>query len=57
MNQNEARGKGLWKFNNSFALNSDFVDKMKAYIANIQKNLDKENVRDDQSGQMGMFKI
>ena len=50
MNQNEARGKGLWKFNNSFALNSDFVDKMKAYIANIQKNLDKENVRDDQSG-------
>ena len=49
MNQDEGRGKGLWKFNNSLALNSDFVDKMKAHIANTQKSLDKENIRDDQA--------
>ena len=49
MNQNEARGKGLRKFNNSLTLNSDFVDKMKTHIANIQKKLDKENIRDDQA--------
>ena len=48
MNQDDARGKGLWKFNNSLSLNSDFVDKMKGYIANTQKNFDKENIRDDQ---------
>ena len=49
MNQNEARGKGLRKFYNSLTLNSDFVDKMKTHIANIQKKLDKENIRDDQA--------
>ena len=49
MNQDEARGKSLWKFNNSLALNSDFVDKTKAHIANTQKNLDKENIRDGQA--------
>ena len=48
-NQDEGRGKGVWKFNNSLALNSDFVDKMKAHIANTQKSLDKENIRDDQA--------
>ena len=46
MNQDETRGKGLWKFSNSLALNSDFVDKM---LANTQKNLDKENLTDDQA--------
>ena len=49
MNQDEARGKSLWKFNNSLPLNSDFVDKTKAHIANTQKNLDKENIRDGQA--------
>ena len=49
MNQDDARGKSLWKFNNSLALNSDFVDKMKAHIVNTQKNLDKENIKDDQA--------
>ena len=49
MNQDEARGKGLWKFSNSLALNSDIIDKMKAHIANTQKNLDKENVCDKQA--------
>ena len=49
MNEDEARGKGLWKFNNSLTLNSDFVDKMKAHITNIQKNLEKENIRDSQA--------
>ena len=48
-NQDEGRGKCLWKPNNSLALNSDFVDKMKAQIANTQKSLDKENIRDDQA--------
>ena len=48
-NQDEGRGKGLWKFNNSLALNSDFVDKMKALIANTHKSLDKENIREDQA--------
>ena len=47
-NQDEGKGKGLWKFNNSLALNSDFVDKVKAHIANTQKSLDKENIRGDQ---------
>ena len=51
MNQDEARGKSLLKFNNSLALNSDFVDKTKAHIANTQKNLDKENIRDGQARQ------
>ena len=37
------------KAGNSLALTSDFVDKMKAHIANIQKNLDKENIRDGQA--------
>ena len=41
--------KGLSKFNNSLALNSDFFDSMKAHIANTQKSLDKENIRDDQT--------
>ena len=49
INQNELRGKVLWKFNNSLALNTDFVDQMKAHIANIQKNLDKEIIRDNQA--------
>ena len=49
MNQDEAREKGLWKFNNSLALNSNFVDKMKAHIGNISKNLDKETIRDSQA--------
>ena len=48
-NQDDGRGKDLWKFNNSLALNSDFVDKLKAHIANTQKGLDKENIRDDQA--------
>ena len=33
----------------SLALNSEFVDKVKAHIANTQKNLYKENIRDDQA--------
>ena len=49
MNQDDTRRKSLWKFNNSLALNSDFVDKMKAHIVSTQKNLDKENIRDDQA--------
>ena len=49
MNQDEGREKGLWKFNNSLVLNSDFVDKMKTHISNTQKRLNKENVRDDQT--------
>ena len=48
-NQDEGRGKGLWKFNNSLALNSDFVDKMKSHTANTQKILDKGNIREDQA--------
>ena len=47
--RDEGRGKGLRKFNNLFALNSNFVDKMKAHIANTQESLDKENTRDDQA--------
>ena len=31
----------------SLALNSEFVDKVKAHIANTQKNLHNENIRDD----------
>ena len=48
MNQDEARGNGLWKSNNSLALTFDFVDKMKAHIPNIRKSVGKENIRDDQ---------
>ena len=49
MNHDQARGKGAWKLNNLLALNSDFADKMKAHIANTLKNLDKENIRNDQA--------
>ena len=37
MNQDLAKGKGLWRFKNSLALNSDVVIKMKAHIANTEK--------------------
>ena len=47
MNQDDARGTGLWKFNNSLV--SDFTDKTKDHIAKIQKDLDKEHLRNDQS--------
>ena len=46
MDQNDARGKSLWKFNNSLALYSH-VDKINAHIAHIQKNLDKEDIKDN----------
>ena len=49
INQDEVRGKDLWKVNNLLVLNSIFFDKMKAHIANIQKNLGKENIREDQA--------
>ena len=49
MNQDDARGKGLWKFNNLLPSNSDLVDKKKCHIANNQKNLDKENMRYNQA--------
>ena len=49
MNQDEGKGKGFWKFNNLLALNSDSVDKIKVHIANTQKSLDKENIRDNQA--------
>ena len=48
MDQNDARGKSLWKFNNSLALYSH-LDKMNAHIAHIQKNLDKEDIKDNQA--------
>ena len=49
INQDEVRGKDLWKVNNLLVLHSIFFDKMKAHIANIQKNLGKENIREDQA--------
>ena len=30
-------------------MNSDFLDKMKTHIANTQKSVDKENIRNDQA--------
>ena len=30
--KDESRGKGLWKFNNSLSMNSDFQTKMKFHI-------------------------
>lgn len=39
MNQDDARGTGLWKFNNSLV--SDFADKTKDHIVKIQKDLHK----------------
>ena len=48
-NQDKERGKAQWKFNNSLALNSDFVDKMKAHITNTQKSLDQENIKEDKA--------
>ena len=38
----------MWKFNNLLALNSHFIDKIKAHIENTLKNLDKENIKDNQ---------
>ena len=55
MKEEEREWKGLWKFNNSLALNSEFVDKMKAHIANTQKNVNKENISGDQA--TWIFKI
>ena len=40
----ENRGKGLWKFNNSLGMNSDFQTKMKFHIKSTLENLEIEGL-------------
>ena len=42
----ENRGKGLWKFNNSLSMNSDFQTKMKFHIKCTLETLEIEGIND-----------
>ena len=42
----ENRGKGLWKFNNSLSMNSDFQTKMKFHIKSTLETLEIEGITD-----------
>ena len=42
------RGKGLWKFNNSLSMNSDFQTKMIFHIKRTLETLDIEGITDFQ---------
>ena len=42
----ENRGKGLWKFNNSLSMNSDFQTKIKFHIKNTLETLEIEGIND-----------
>ena len=44
----ENKGKGLWKFNNSLNMNSDFVTKMKFHIKSTLETLEIEGIRNFQ---------
>ena len=44
----ENRGKGLWKFNNSLSMNSNFQTKMKFHIKSTPETLEIEGIRDPQ---------
>ena len=46
--KDENRGKGLWKFNNSLSMNSDFQTKMKFHIKSTLETLEIEGIRDPQ---------
>ena len=43
------RGRGLWKFNNSSKSNEEYLTKMKKHIASTLKNLNDENIFDEQA--------
>ena len=40
------RGKGFWKFNNSFTSNAEYVEKMKNQISETQRMLDQNKITD-----------
>ena len=44
--KDENRGKGLWKFNNSLSMNSDFQTKMKFHIKSTLETLEIEGITD-----------
>ena len=48
LRRDENKGKGLWKFNNSLSMNSDFVNKMKFHIKRTLQSLEKEGITDFQ---------
>ena len=48
LRKDENRGKGLWKFNNSLSMNSDFQTKMKFHIKSTLETLEIEGIRDPQ---------
>ena len=48
LRKDENRGKGLWKFNNTLSMNSDFQTKMKFHIKNTPETLEIEGIRDPQ---------
>ena len=48
LRKDENRGEGLWKFNNSLTMNSDFQTKMKFHIKSTLETLEIEGIRDPQ---------
>ena len=44
-----ARGSGVWKFNNSLLLNTEFVKKLKTHIKTVKSNLQENSYFSDHS--------
>ena len=44
-----ARGSGVWKFNNSLLLNTEFVKKLKTHIKTVKSNLQENSSFSDHS--------
>ena len=43
-----SRGEGLWKFNNSFCHNPDFVTELKNHLKVICNGMSAEQITDEQ---------
>ena len=48
LRKDKNRGKGLWKFNNSLSMDSDFQARMKFHIKSTLETLEIEGLRDPQ---------
>ena len=44
-----ARGSGIWKFNNSLLLNTEFIKKLKTHIKTVTSNLEENSYFSDHS--------
>ena len=49
LHKDENRGKGLWNFNNSLSINSEFVNKIKYHIKSTLETLEKDGITNFQA--------